>query len=241
MFVQELLLSTLTEQLQLTSPSGDPFVLLDTLQSPKPQASAQCERASVETPPAAPPPHGAEEAELSPAASSKDGVGGAKSDELSKSKSAGPATSPASNAQAGKSGASCSTAGSSSGRPGQGLTSPVQAALQVESWGSGTGASASGSGVGSPSPPPMHHNLPPNSRPPLVAAAMPLSPSPPQPQGSTVNLNEHAMSMHPASQRQAGAMSPRDAARLNPAAAKRSMLKHLPASRGANDMDPPPH
>ena len=39
----------------------------------------------------------------------------------------------------------------------------------------------------------------------------------------------------------AAGMAPRKAGRLNPAVAKRGLLKHLPASRGRRDMEPPPH
>lgn len=237
MFVQELLLSTLTEQLQLAAHSQDPFVLLDTLQSSQPQSEKKSETASEETMPLV-----SEGIELSPKVANKGEVGGVKSE--SKSGSCVVLTTGLASSQASKTSASSSPTGGSStfnNRSASGLASPLQPSLQVDGRGSLMGASASGSGMGSPSPPPVAHNLPLATRPPLLATPVSVPSLPPQPQGSTVNLNEHAMSVPPTPPRQAGAMSPRDASRLNPAAAKRSMLKHLPASRGATDMDPPPH
>ena len=235
MFVQELLLSTLTEQLQLATHADDPFLLLDSLRSPEPESERKPAEALGGVVGAA----GNVSATAmgtgsSPTTAGREGADGVKNVTTevqckSKSGSSSATVMPT----AGKSSCSASSlASSSSGRPMPGSASPVVPSVQLEGWNVMAGAAASGSGVGSPPP---SHTIP-SLRPPLLAAA---PPSPPQPQGSTVNLNEHAMSLPP---RQAAAnVSPRDANRLNPAAAKRSMLKHLPASRGATDMDPPPH
>ncbi|KAK7109687.1 E3 ubiquitin-protein ligase KCMF1-like isoform X3 [Littorina saxatilis] len=239
MFVQELLLSTLTEQLQLATHADDPFLLLDSLKSPEtetekkptptsPSGLVSGEGSSIATVMA-----GA----MSTATSGRDGAGGGRNvatEAQCKSKSGGTqatVTLPASKSSCSSTSPSSSAARSLSG---SGSASPVGASVQLEARSITLGAAASGSGIASP---PSGHNVL-SSRPPLLAAAPPSPPNP-QPQGSTVNLNEHAMS--PPARQAAANVSPRDANRLNPAAAKRSMLKHLPASRGATDMDPPPH
>ena len=219
-FVQELLLSTLTEQLQVSSQLQDPLLFLDSCTTPCPEPVKE-ESTSQSTPSATIP---NEQVELLATESScNDGGGSTKANESSSQAAV-------------KTSAAVSLSGSSSSSAVRSAVPVPQSSIQSEGR-----SSPSGSGLATPSPPSLSHNLhQPSSRPPLLAAALPSSPPLPPSQGSTVNLNEHAMSLPPTPSRQPGAMSPRDG-RLNPAAAKRSMLKHHPASRGATDMDPPPH
>ncbi|XP_076470185.1 E3 ubiquitin-protein ligase KCMF1-like isoform X2 [Babylonia areolata] len=232
-FVQELLLSTLTEQLQQATHADDPFLLLDSLRSPEPESQKHSSSTSSGESPVGG--AGSLATKGATGTGSSSGASGGKNvatEGQCKSKTAN-STAPTGT------GKSCSTvntipSNSSNGRPLTGLSSSMVTSVSLDGWSLMTGAGASGSGLGSP---PSSHSLL-SSRPPLLPAMPQTSPQP-QPHGSTVNLNEHAMGLSP---RQAAAsMSPRDASRLNPAAAKRNLLKQLPASRGARDMDPSPH
>ena len=157
MFVQELLLSTLTEQLQLVTHTEDPFLLLASLRSPEPESEKKpTEAASGVVGAAGNVGATAMGAGLSPTSAGRDGAGGGKNvatEAQCKSKSGSSSTTVT--AAAGKS--PCSTSSmpsSSSGRPLPGSASPVVASVQLEGWNVVAGAAASGSGVGSP--PPAH-------------------------------------------------------------------------------------
>ncbi|KAL8564372.1 hypothetical protein ACOMHN_057394 [Nucella lapillus] len=240
MFVQELLLSTLTERLQQSTHTDDPFLLLDSLRSPEPESQKK-NRSSTGSSVEGSGNQGTRGSSStgSPSSTSmgREGAGGGGGKNVA---SEGHCKNKNASSQASSvSGKSCGSAvsnipsNSSTGRPAPGLSSllPAGASISVEGRMSGAGTSSAGLG----SPPSPHSLL--SSRPPLLPSSRQQPPSSPQPQphGSTVNLNEHAMGLSPR-QAAAASMSPRDASHL-----KRSMLKHLPASRGARDMDPPPH
>ncbi|KAK7486219.1 hypothetical protein BaRGS_00022542 [Batillaria attramentaria] len=229
MFVQELLLSTLTEQLQLATHAEDPFNLLDSLRSPAPEAEQKKSGAGSETGSGA-----------VPSASRKEGGGSSKSLAVEvhcKSKSS------CANAMGPPSNAASSSSSNTGGKP---ASVPASVAGSAHQEGRGgllgaAAAAASPAGVASSHSSMVAHPAH-SPRPTQVAAAVsPPALQQPQPQGPSVSLSvqhEHGM---PLARPAAGSMSPRDTNRLNPAAAKRSMLKHLPASRGATDTDPPPH
>ncbi|XP_076460465.1 E3 ubiquitin-protein ligase KCMF1-like isoform X2 [Babylonia areolata] len=219
-FLQELLLSTLTENLRLDTLSEDPVLLLESLSSP--QSRSPIVPSSVTT----------GSVGVLGTGSSAMGSDGARALGRvtvveAQCKSKGSAAS-SNVVGGGKSTSSTSPTPGSSRLPR--AVSPVGAVSESEGRNVATVMMAA-SGSSHPS-----------SRPSLLAAGPTSAPS--QPHGSTVNLNEHAMNdpPPPPPRQAAGSLSPRDASRLNPAAAKRGMLKHVPASRGgATDMDPPPH
>ncbi|KAL8600554.1 hypothetical protein ACOMHN_005048 [Nucella lapillus] len=176
-FVQELLLSTMTEQLRLASLAEDPDNLLESLSLPqsKLQSSQSLSVAGV-------------------------AVIGTES----------------------------STTGTDDARAGR--VTIVEAPCKSKSLAGSSSVAASGKSS-STSPTPGSSSRPsPRATSPLGATS--------QPEGRSVAMATIAASESGA----AGSLSPRDANRLNPAAAKRGMLKHVSASRGgATDMDPPPH
>lgn len=229
MFVQELLLSTLTEQLQLATHAQDPFLLLDSLRSPLPEAEPKTSGTGSET-----------GSGVTSPLSKQEGAGSSKNVIVevnckSISGCVNPAVSPSNLSSSNSGGGGKSAAGSAG----------VAGSMHQEWRGASSGAAAAAASSVGPAATYTSSSLHPAhpSRPSQVAAALspPLMSSQQQPQGPSVSLSvqhEHGL---PHARPAAASMSPRDTNRLNPAAAKRSMLKHLPASRGATDTDPPPH
>lgn len=227
MFVQELLLSTLTEQLQLATHTDDPYMLLDSLRTP----SSNTEHKTSGT------------GSVSASSTVKMEETGSSKNRVVEvhCKSKGGGASALGTPPPGNTSSSSSNTGGKLASGSAGMTGGVHQDGRVSTSGGAAVASATGSSASAFAP---AASYPPHSpRPSPVAAAL----SPPsvqqqqQPQGPSISLSvqhEHGL---PHARPAANSMSPRDTNRLNPAAAKRSMLKHLPASRGATDTDPPPH
>lgn len=250
MFVQELLLSTLTEQLQLATQADDPFLLLDSLRS----LACEAEYMAVEKDRVAIGAQGGYGSCHQPTSGRKEEASNGSvnpNDALEVHCSSKNASANASAVTIGKS--PPPLVSSSSGRPAESAAGCLQ---QQDGRNGSAGALASVSASASvacnlSSNVTALHPQPSSPRPSHVvaaAAAASPSPSPPQhqlpqqsPQGSGLNLSVGHDHPVPLTRQAAASVSSRDANRLNPAAAKRSMLKHMPASRGARDTEPPPH
>ncbi|XP_025094061.1 E3 ubiquitin-protein ligase KCMF1-like isoform X3 [Pomacea canaliculata] len=214
MFVQELLLSTLTEQLELATHVDDPSFLLDSLRSPDFDARKRAVSLGAEA----------------SSSNSREGAAGGKA----------VATEVQCNSK-GRLGGGVQPSSRSLSHPASN-TRPGTAAISSLTQDAKNGTlSAHGSSVTQNSTAAYQS---PSLRPALVPASPTQSsmqqPQPQQPQGSGVTVgHDHAV---PLSRQAAASISARDGGRLNPAAAaKRSMLKHLPARGGATDTEPPPH
>ena len=225
-FVQELLLSSLMEQLQVAPDSGDPFVILRSLCAPEPQLERDAVTAGS-----------VEDTDSKPTAKKAlSGLAAIKCSEVVSDDGKiiyGGA----------QDGTSC--------QPGGSHTSPFHST--VRHFASASAVNCSGGKVPASLPglvmdgravstlqlsmselpiAPSHLTLSPPPSPPV--------PSPLQPQGSTVGVNEPAVSMQ--TPRHSGtSVATRGHGRVNAAGVKRGLPKQPTASRHFADRDPPPH